>query len=275
MTLKNIAELKKELLPTLLDKVYVVYPHLRTDKDPVIQEAEERAMLLLTNMYNTYLHNSSHNESAYLEMDDEEYEEEEHYPYGIHNEEGVKVSEGGHPPYDITMFVVTPGDPESIETAAEIVRTNRRRKRIKNDDVFGYYSNDEDAFAKSPVPVVVQEISREIGRVKISIDEWETLQKADWSDMPADWDTMSKEDFDGYILDKGIDSHLIVEHIHALREKMISHYSHPKLGPHARQLFKTFMPGICNQKREFQAIIPFIKVGRAMKRKNCRSNSLK
>lgn len=263
----NIASLKQELFPILIEKVLHIYPDLNNGNSHSQEELEQRAMLLLTNAFNAFLHNETHDEMEYLSITDETYEEQGRYPYGIHNEVGVKISDGGHPLYDLTMFVVTPGEPESVETAAEIVRANRRNGRITHP-IFENYNKKKNAFTKSPVPVVIQEIVRETGNVVIPDDAWETLRKADWADMPANWESMDQAGFDEYLSGKGIDSHIIVAHIHELRNKMIALYEHPKLGPHARQLFKIFMPGICNQKREFQAIIPFVKVGRAMKEKN-------
>ena len=193
-------------------------------------------------------------------MDDHDYEKEEHYPYGIHNEEGVKISEGGHPTYDITMFVVYPGDVDSVETAAKIVRENRLNEKVW--DRLGGYKGDPEGFSKSPVPVVMQEIVRETDTNTVKEDQWEALRNVDWSDIPARWEKMSREAFDEYIVSKGIDSHLIATHIHALRDKMIGIYAHRVVGMHLRQLYKTILPAICDQNRNFQAIIPFVKVGR-------------
>lgn len=258
---KGISALKEELMPLLSERVISVYPNLARHTQLAQKELEQRCMLLLTNAFNTYLHNPTHEEERYLKMTDHEYEEEGHYPYGIHNEEGVKVSEGGHPPYDITMFVVYPGDSDSVETAARIVRTNRFNGRVK--DISGLYSDDLVGFAKSPVPVVMQEIVRETDMLRVPENQWEVLRNTDWSDMPADWDAIDKTKFDEYIASKGIDSHLVAKHIHALRDKMIASYTHKKLGQHLRQLYKTVMPIICNKDRETQAVIPFVKVGRA------------
>lgn len=259
----NMEHLKKEILPEFKDKVLEIYPKLGEPGGSNEKELDERAMVLLCNAYNTYLHNPKHDEMRYLQMEDEEYEKEEHYPYGIHNEEGVKVSEGGHPPYDITMFVTYPGEPDSVETAARIVRKNRREGRVK--DILGRYKDDPEGFAKSPVSVVVQEIVRESD--KVTEKQWEELRDIDWSDLTPDWEKQSADDFRDYLLEKGITSGIILKHIEDLRQKMIGMYSHKALGKHLRQLFKTAMPGICDKDRNFQAIIPFVKVGRAKLKK--------
>ncbi len=258
----GVSALKGELMPYLSHRILAVYPELARNSEKARKEVEHRSMLLLTNAFNTYLQNPNHDEMRYLEMDDHDYENEGNYPYGIHNEEGVKVSEGGHPPYDITMFVVYPGDADSVETAAKIVRTNRANKRVV--DILGLYKDDPEGFAKSPVPVLMQEIVRENEVANVTPDQWQALRDVDWSDMPANWEEMPYKDFDYYLAnEKGINSHLIAIHIHALREKMIGLYNHKSLGKHLRQLYKTVMPVIYNQDREAQAVIPFVKVGRA------------
>lgn len=262
----GIASLKEELMPQLSERLIAIYPTLARRGERARKELEHRAMILLTNAFNAYLYNPNHDEMSYLEMDDHDYEALGIYPYGIHNEEGVKVSEGGHPPYDITMFVVYPGDTDSVETASKIVRGNRAGKRVK--DVLGNYDNDPEGFAKSPVPVVMQEIVRETELSKVSDHEWETLKGIDWSDMPSNWDRMTYEDFDRYLVEKGVSSHLIAIHLHSMREKMKGFYDDKTLGKHLKQLYKTVMPIICNQDRETLAVIPLVKVGRETVRQN-------
>lgn len=261
---ENMAKLKKELLPYIEQVVRNIYPHLTGDNKTLKRELEQRAMLLLTNMYNTYLHNPNHHELEYLEMDDHDYEKQDHYPYGIHNEEGVKVSEGGHPPYDIPMFVVYSGDIENlsqrIELASGLVRKNRLDGRVV--DRSGNYTDAEE-FTAAPVPLVMQEIVRDKNGTRITTQDWEHLEKIDWEDLPKEWDTMTDDEFDKYLIAKGLDSHLLIKGIQNVRHKMARIYDpSQESSSHLRDLYKTVLPIVCDQKRKTHAIIPFIKVGR-------------
>lgn len=261
---EEIAGLKEELAPYLSEMVLNLYPHLAENTEAAQKELQERTILLLTNAFNTYLHNPKHNEVEYLKMDDHNYEKQDHYPYGIHNEEGVKVSEGGHPPYDIPMFVVYSGDienlSEGIELASGLVRKNRLDGRIA--DRSGNYTDPEE-FAAVPVPVIMQEIIRGNNGTKITDTEWSKLEQADWSDMPKNWEAMSHDLFDKYLLKKGISSHLIIKGVQNVRKKMARIYDpSQESSSHLRDLYKTAIPIICDQQRKTHTIIPFIKVGR-------------
>lgn len=262
----NVASLKEELIDDIKTKLLKIYPHLSENTKLTNKELEERAMLILTNSYNTFLHNKDHDEIEYLGMDDKEYEEQGKYPYGIHNEEAVKISEGGQPPYDIPLFVVYPGDLESMEKAAKLVRKNRREKRVA--DPFGYYKLYPEGFARATIPVVMQVIIRDGDNIKVNDRDFEPLKNADWSDLPADWDSLSREEFDRYIESKGIGSKIVADAVHKLREEMIEVYSYTKASSHLKDLFKVIMPGLYSKDRELLTIIPFVKVARKIVEKD-------
>lgn len=278
-----------ELLPTLKEKLIAVYPELGAQDERTQKELEERTLLLLSNAFNTYLHNDDHDEIAYLDLDDSTYEEEQHYEYGVHNEAGVKISEGGHPPYDMVMFVIYSEDLENqpawVELASGIVRTNRSASPLPRvDDLSGNYKvfKDEEkkvvnetekiAFEKAPVCLVNQEIIRNVEDpglpeedwVIIPDTEWQRLERTDWSDMPKNWESMTPEDFENYLVKRKRITHaLIIEGIENLRQKMARLYEdNLDTASHLKDLYKTALPIVCDQNRRTHAIIPFLKVGR-------------
>lgn len=246
----NVASMKDEALPQIKEEVLKIYPELRENTQDAKDELEERAMLLLTNAYSGFLNNK---------MQDVHEEEHHAYPYGVHREEGIKVSEGGYPPYEISMFVVfsldTENLPANIELAAGLVRANRREERVK--DRSQTYS-DSHEFAQAPVPVVVQEIIRE----QISEGEWESVSKIDWSDMPYTWDSMPAQEFFEYLQKKGNMSIAVANGINNLRERMAVLYKpeQPTSG-HLIQHYKVAMPVVVGANRKSYFILPFVKLG--------------
>lgn len=257
----SIEKLRDELLPRLEGVVSKIYPE-NTDPEKYRLEIEERAMILLTNAFNAFLHNTTHNEMEYLEKTDHEYELEGHYRYGEHSEEGVKVSEGGHPPYDIAMFVVYSGDIENIssrvELASKLVRNNRRAGRVK--DRLGRLTNP-DEFGIIPVPIVMQEIARNQNGVKISEKDWGALGKIEWDDMPPNWASLTDKEMSNYLVSKGISNHLLIQSVLALREKMAMIYNpSQETSSHIKDLYKIVLPIISDQKRKTHAVIPFVEI---------------
>lgn len=261
-----IERLKGEVGPYLEEKIGKLYPELTDRSDEHTKELQERMMLLLTNWFNASLHNTTHNENSYLETDDHEYSGERHYRYDTHMEEGVKVSEGGHPPYDIMMFVVYNGDlenlPDRIELASGIVRANRARK----DNPVKDPTRPNLAPAKVerlPVPVVVQEIIRNEELVSVGDEDWKGLEAINWDNLPKNWNTMREGQFTDYLISKGIGNVLLRRGIEKMRRTMARIYEpQTKTAPHLKELFKLVLPIICDEERETHAIIPFVKVGR-------------
>lgn len=252
---ENISRLKPILLPQLKKDLTQIYPNLSNKENQ--KELKERAMLLLTNLYNAYLHNtgdpkeSSKTNSSFLA----------HYRYGEHEEEGIKVSEGGYPPYEISMFVINNGNiptlPEDIELASSLVRSNRREGRAK--DRWKLYK-DKAAFAKAPVPIVVQEIIRDD---RLTESDWKELEKVDWSDLyTIPWDKMTNLEFDLYLERKGKLTQSQANAIKKIRRMMITLYDrHEVTSGHLINQYKTVLGVICDQNRKTHAIIPFVKFG--------------
>lgn len=256
----NLSEMKESLLPIFERSLTSVYPELALGDKKTKKELQERAVLLICNAYNAYLHNNDHSELEYLAMEDEVYEEQEHYEYDSHIEEGVKVSEGGYPPYEIPMFVIFSGDeenmPSNIELASGIVRDNRLKKRVV--DASGSYTDSQE-FAKAPVPVIMQEIIRD---PRLTKADWEELENIDWSDMPSNWDEMTQEEFARYVEKKAKLSNSLANGLGRLRNKMAKVFDrNSATSAHLIDQYKVALPLVCDQDRETHAVIPFVKLG--------------
>lgn len=257
---KGVSNIKDDLLAIFKQSLKSIYPELSHEDKRTKKELEEKAMLLLCNTYNGYLHNKSHVEMEYLSIPDEEYESKGHYEYDHHSEEGIKVSEGGYPPYEIPMFVIFSGDlqnvPSGIEMASGIVRENRAKERIK--DSSGTYSNSEE-FATAPVPVVMQEIVRD---TRLTEQDWKVLEETNWSDLPVDWDTIAQVKFAVYLQKKGKFSIALANAVENLRNKMRAVFDpNAPTAAHLIDQYKVVLPLICDQDRKTHAIIPFVKLG--------------
>jgi len=258
---EGVGKMKDQVLPILKKELVGLYPQLGNLEDVRAQkELEEKAMLLLCNLYNGYLHNPKHVESKYLKIPDKKYKSESTYAFDTHWEEGIKISEGGYPPYDIPMFVIFSGDedaiPESVMLAEELVRDNRTREENPIKDRSGNYNSPEE-FGEAPVAIVMQEIVR----AKLGKEQWEAFEARNWSNMSENWDTMTDSEFQEHVLKGGELSGSLIKGLNILRRKMAKIYSSSDTRDLLLEQKLMVMPVICGQDRETHAIIPFAKYG--------------
>ncbi len=251
-----IASMKKTLLPILQKKILAIYPDLARSDQLAKLELEERAMLLLTNAFSGYLHNKDHKHHSRTR---EKEEHGAHYPYGVHKEEGIKVSEGGFPPYNVSMFAVQSSVeknlPANIEISASLLRKNRSEGRVV-DPTKNFTEPLE--FAQASLPLVVQEIVRDA----ILEDEWEKLGKTDWSDMPEEWNSMSDNEFFDYLHTKENIPFGVARGINNLRRRMAVLYD--PFNPISSRLieqYKVALPVVADKFRRIRFLVPFVKLG--------------
>ncbi len=246
-----IASMKKAVFPIIHKKLHRAYPHLTKNNTLAEIELEERSMLLLTNAFSGYLHNvegKGGGEGIH-----------KHYPYGIHNEEGIKVSEGGYPPYDISMFTVFSFEeknlPTSIQLAVALVRDNRKKVRIVDGSLT---FTEVVEFTQASVPIVVSEIVRDF----LSEREWEKLSAIDWKDMPETWDIMTDDEFYMYLHNKDIRQFNVALAINNLRRKMMVMYDmHSPISSRIIEQYSVALPIIVSRNRKVRFIVPFVKLG--------------
>ena len=247
--LEHVNQLKTTLLPMIEKRLIKIFPELKSQDKHTKMLLKERTMLLLTNAYNAYLHNTDQQNPHH------------HYRYREHEEEGIKVSEGAYPPYDISTFVLNDGNistlPEDIELASGLVRSNRRDGRIK-DRSKNYINNDE--FSKAPVPIVIQEIIRD---ERLTQSDWKALAHIDWSDLATTpWTTMTDDVFDSYLEKKGKLTQSLANGIKKIRNKLIHLYDpHEITSAHLIDQYKTVLGIMCDHNRRTFAVIPFLKLG--------------
>lgn len=245
-----IASMKDDVLPYIQERISVIYPTISRD------ELNSRAIILLTNAFSGFLHNYNYDgpSKSYSEHDISQ-----HYPYGIHKEEGIKVSEGGFPPYVLSMFVVFSLDEKNlthnIELAASLVRSNRLEGRI--EDRAGLYTNKVE-FSKAPVPVIVQEIVR----FGVTDEEWKKLSNIEWNDLPATWNIMSDASFTTYLQSKGVNNLSAALGINNLRRRMAVLFDRENpTASHLVENYKIALPVIIGGDRYTHFVVPFIKLG--------------
>jgi len=239
----RVEKIKDQLLPFIKQKLFLVYPHVKDNKDRQ-KEMQERALVLLVNAFTGYLHQQYPN-----------------YPYAEHHEEGVFVSKGNNPPYEIAMFGESSLDmknlPSNIELAASIVRNNRKSKRVV--DASGIFSCLED-FIAAPVGVILQ--------VKVldplPAAEWKKFLQINWSDVQdISWDTMHSSEFFNYLEDKAGDIPLcVVNAINKLRRRMAILYDvQESISSRLVDHDSIVLPIISDVNMRVRFIVPFLKTG--------------
>lgn len=250
---EGIAALKNKVLPIIEKKLLRIYPELKSDDQLTQKELQERAIILLANAFSGYLNNHY---KTYHQKKDEQIDDG-HYLYGSHTEEGVWVSIGGNSPYAIPMFGVSPEVhlAANVVFSASIVRANRFAERVI--DRSGIFVHPKQ-FAKTPVPVVAQEVVRE----PVSDEEWEKFSKIGWADLPEDWDKMESVSFMDYLLHKGVSNSFIMLAINNLRNRMALLFDPDSpTSAHMVRNHEVAVPVIAGKNRYNHFIVPFVKLG--------------
>ena len=252
-----VAELKATLGPLIEKKVLQVYPELESNVREKRLEKEERVLLLLANTLSGYLHNHSNLNQKNGTV--EAHVHLSHYPYGIHEEQSVLVSEGGYPPNAMAYFVVfSLGETNlasNIEISDTLVRNNRRDKRVKDD--YKIFSSTQE-LVEASVPVIVQEVIRD----PLTDEQWEALTQISWNDMPKRWEEVSDLEFLTYLQSKKGMTIGVMMGINNLRRRMAVLYnlSNPT-SSHLVEHYKVALPVITNRYRKNEFIVPFVKLG--------------
>ncbi|MBI2033434.1 MAG: hypothetical protein HYT10_03175 [Candidatus Levybacteria bacterium] len=255
---KRIVTLRTKLGNLFEKMLCEIYPYLEKDTKELRVEKEQRLLLLLSNTLSGYLHN--HREVTKDVDGIKPHMHEVHYPYGVHQEEGVGVSEGGYPPYAISLFAVSNMDEKNmagnIALAVGLVRKNRLEGRVK--DAFGFYSSVQE-FVEASVPVVVQEVIRDT-----SADDhaWEKVKKINWNDLPENWDTMTDGAFMSYLHLKGCTQAGILLGINNLRKHMALLYNPTTpISSLLVEHYNVALPIVANRYRKNKFVVPFVKLG--------------
>lgn len=252
---KGIAAMRPKLSPILEKLVLEVYPGLAKQDHMSKLEKEERILLLLTNAFSGFLHNHKVTGKKGKEV----HLGEENYPYGTHQEQGVKISHDGYAPFDISIFVFADFDDknllQNILLSEGLVRKNRLEGRVPND--YGLFANKQD-FVEASVPVMVQEVTHEEHPQEV----WDNLARLNWHDLPEDWDEISDRDFFDYLYSKShMPSELMIA-INNLRHRMAILYEPGNpISSHFVEHYKVALPLLVDKYRKVKMVIPFMKLG--------------
>lgn len=253
---EGVAKLKKTLGPIISDVLLNVFPDLSKRDTYTKLEKEERILLIIANTFSGFLH--SHKEGK-EHSGDLSHIHESHYPYGVHEEVGVSVSEGGYPPYNMSLFSVLSFDEKNlssnIELSASLVRKNRGEGRIA--DSYDLFSNTQE-FVEASVPVAVKEVVRDT----ISDEQWRALEGVSWNDLPGQWDSMSDAAFMDYLHTKAHMTPGVMIGINNLRRRMAVLYDPTNpTSTHLVEHYKVALPLIVGRYRTVHFVVPFVKLG--------------
>lgn len=253
---ESVASMKKSILPIIEKKLIHIYPHLERQDEFSRVEFEERAMLLLTNAFSGYLLNLAGKAKKQKGLQDDAHP---YYPFGIHREEGVKIGEGGYPPYTISMFTVFSFEernlPSNIQLATSLIRGNRKEGRVT--DGSGNFT-DSLEFSQGSVPLVVTEIVRD----PLTQKEWQKLAAVDWRDLPEYWDAMGDDAFYTYLRTKGIMHFDVALAINNLRRKLAVMFDmHSPISSRLIEQYMVALPIISSRNRTIRFVVPFVKLG--------------
>lgn len=201
-----------EVAPIIEELLLVAYPELGVPSRE--SELRERALVLLANAYNAFLHNYDAAGKA------------KPYPYDQHDESVVTVTYGDRGPYDrARSFSVDPHNPDLsyvVRFTAGLIRANREAKRYsitETEALQACYGENIAGYSRNPVPVFFFE------RVETmpDADIVERLRQADWSDIvDRDWMSMDDQQFERY-LDRKVPNipAVVSRRINALRTRAV------------------------------------------------------
>jgi hypothetical protein len=251
---KAIAAMKDDLSPDIAKRIKKVYPYLGSQNKSHSDELDTRILLLLTSAFSGFL-NNMHPISKIVGEDKNGHS----YPYGEHDEECIRISEGGHPPYKIPTFTVFSYEeanlPGSIELSASLIRKNRKEGRVV--DASGNFS-DASTFTEATLPIIVQEVVRD----ELTADEWRELSKMDWTDLPVKWGLLTDDEFFQYLRNKGIGNFSVGIGINNLRKRMaLLYYPYHSIASRLIEQYSVALPVIADKYKFNWIIIPFIKLG--------------
>ncbi|KKP66464.1 MAG: hypothetical protein UR68_C0025G0011 [Candidatus Roizmanbacteria bacterium GW2011_GWA2_35_19] len=298
---ENIKRLKNSYIFDIIKtRLKITYSHLDKEINGNGREIEERAMILLANMYSGFLLNYRTREIKVKKG--EKILIARPYPYSKHQEECIVASEGGYGPYKVKSFGVHILDekslPENIALAYNIIQNNRngytddagREHAPTINNYFGIYGPENDLFKrktkkdKVPVPLIMQHTVR-TGEFFFYEDKyWERLKDLNFSFIlrmkekeKVDWVYMEDADFIKktikYLNIKPDDTIglAIAKDVNILRRKVAALYKYyifdekgEKVYPLANKLINgdiTLLPVLADQNREIHKIIPFLANG--------------
>lgn len=263
---KNIEKMVKNsegesALETIKDKLKDIFPELKKKESQ--KELVQRALLLLANSYNAYLHNYDSSGGK------------KEYPYGKHDESVIVCSYSELGPFDRARgFSVYPDDPNlstSINLAHGVVKDNRRAGVFSKSEkalLSTLYPGEEkpDKHVNNPVAELRFERLNELPDPAMV----EKLRQTDWSELLSgkdnsgkNWMNMSSQEFFQWLDEKVKWIPSAVAHaINELRKGAVRAYEKGRPATKAHLDGRLALVSVLTgPKRETIAIFPFITRG--------------
>lgn len=224
--------------------------------DQYTPEMDKRIKLLAFNAYNAYNLNKGDKVS-------DESNPYPNYPYGVHEESIIVLSEGENGPFrgnDHSSFVVFSKAPQdfnnNVSLAMKLILDNRESGTIH--DTTGEF--EDDKFVYAPVPLNLQVIIRE------EKTDWEALNSIIEHPkfLPDDWMTMTTEEYRHHIrkLNSQVDMNLF-DALNIMREEMRALYTADDIKEGLFDGSLEVLPTFVDKNRDIQAIAPFVFEGRS------------
>lgn len=215
----NIKGMSDKALPAIKEKLASVFSRevYSLSEEEKNKELEQRAVLLLANAYNAFLHNRERDGSP------------REYAYEKHDESVIVATLSEKGPFDrARSFSLNPQNPDlsgDIYLAKGLIQGNRREGRMsvtEKEAVEVLYGGKKEDYVNNPIPVIFFE------RLETQPDllAVQALQTADWSDLAVkNWFGMDEKEFDAYLEEKVPNIPLkIARKINELRQRAISLY---------------------------------------------------
>lgn len=235
---KAIEDMRPRILPIISEKLKPLYP------DAKKEEMEDRAMLILCNVFNGFCNNYGR----------------EKYPYAEHEETFISVTTRDYRPCEKAGFGVDSHALEFISQrvnfASQIVRDVRGRQISEGQTPPEGFESQE--WVSASVPVVVKEIFRK----KLDNATWDSLRKIDWSFLHGvNWKKLDDGEFISLIYSNNPDLRLdadVAMAFNTLRRRMAALYDRKGESDELLMDGRLFaVPVIADRSRRFQVIIPF------------------
>ena len=249
---KNIKAMGEEELPIIKNKIVEVF---KFDRERDSKEIMQRAILLLANAYNAYLH--THDKDG----------NEKKYQYGEHDESVIVATYSEKGPFDrARSFSV---NPENLDLSGDIyltknlIQNNRRAGRMSATEqraVAKIYDGESEKYVENPIPVILFERMTSLPDGDVAAK----LQAVDWSDLlEINWIAMTDEEFGNYLEEKITNiPHSLVRKINSLREKAVEIYKPGKKSTEALldgRLVPVWI--LTGPDRKTLALLPFVTKG--------------
>ena len=246
-----------EALPIIKDKLSFIFKveFSSMTKEEKDKELEQRAVLLLANAYNAFLHNRERDGAQRV------------YAYEKHDESVIVATLSEKGPFDrARSFSFNPQNPDlsgDIYLAKGLIQGNRRDGRMsvtEKEAVAALYGGRKEDYVNNRIPVIFFE------RLEIQPDVTavQRLQAADWSDLAEkNWFGMEEKEFDTYLEEKVPNIPLkVARKINELRQRAISLYKPGQKSTEAL-LDGRLVPvwTLTGPDRRTLAILPFITKG--------------